>query len=921
MHKQMGAFGRRPGTEEVVCMSEGREGRNLKRREAMKKWKAVLAVFLSVVLVLQSSNIQALADVIDGDGETGREEIVLDKPTETTETSESTDEQKDTPPASEPKKEEPAEPAEPATPEEPAEKKDDSTKKDEPTQTTEPVEKAEETKPAEETEPAQTTEPSKETSSSTADKQSSPEAEAPAETPAEETDTTVTLNVEVSGAKLTYTAEDGTEQNVTPETDPKSVDVPNTFDFKFTVTPDEGQRVSSVSYGETVLNAGESGEYAVAPEDLTDGEKIVVTTEAVPAEEASTEEAPAEETPAEPETPAEGGEAVPEEETPKDTSTEGGTVDGVTTTSNDGESEDLEEGITAHSMSLRNISGQQRVKVGNSIRLDATTPDGGWHDWYREYESKWSASPEGRVRLSNAGNNGVTVTGVSQGGVTITHSWGYYTWTLFGGDKWNEVGSETYQMTVVGNATDPDDLCTVTFDTNGGSWGSRLAGTHTFYVGDALWGDENHDGNIGDISKEMGFPAREGYVFAGWDKAVDRIVSGDVKYTAQWEMEQPGKTPVYVYTRVKGDSDTSDLIINADGWYTIGVIFIDSDLLRNPDQIWDSEYGTYVTGVQFTREGLSEALTEALKSINRYPANSSIDVSGLEWHILKQADGASDYVASGSDQWHLDCFTEIERLENYTVRYVESGNESNVLAEEVTQIATIGAHVDPDDHLKSIKNYTYVGCNPEDGLTVEKDGENVLTLYYTSNKVKATVNLEDWVYGDPAATEDAKVTGGDYTEKPEFTYFSQDASGEYSVQLEGKPTNAGNYMVKASWEGTDNNDPVSATDLFEIKTRPVVASGSTSKEYDGTNIIKSAIELEIIAEEGNKSSGPIENDEISIGKIDSSCATYNSANVHQDRPLTSKAGENYGLSLIGADSSNYHLRRPQGEPLRRRARG
>ena len=94
----MGVFGRRPGTEEVVCMSEGREGRNLKRREAMKKWKAVLAVFLSVVLVLQSSNIQAFADVIVGDGESGRAEIVLDKPAEETEPSEPVDEQKDTPP-------------------------------------------------------------------------------------------------------------------------------------------------------------------------------------------------------------------------------------------------------------------------------------------------------------------------------------------------------------------------------------------------------------------------------------------------------------------------------------------------------------------------------------------------------------------------------------------------------------------------------------------------------------------------------------------------------------------------------------------------------------------------------------------------------------------------------------------------------
>lgn len=271
MHKQMGVFGRRPGTEEVVCMSEGREGRNLKRREAMKKWKAVLAVFLSVVLVLQSSNIQAFADVIVGDGESGREEIVLDKPAEETEPSEPVDEQKDTPPASEPKKEEPAEPAEPATPEEPAEKKD------EPAEKTEPVEKAEETKPAE------TTEPSKETSNSTAEEPSSPETE----------DTTATLKFDVTGATLTYN-QDG-EKNVTADTADKTAKVETTQDFKFTVTPDDGQQIASVKAvtsdgAESDVAANDNGEYTLAADNVTDGTTIKVTTEAVPELETPAEE-------------------------------------------------------------------------------------------------------------------------------------------------------------------------------------------------------------------------------------------------------------------------------------------------------------------------------------------------------------------------------------------------------------------------------------------------------------------------------------------------------------------------------------------------------------------------------------------------------------------------------------------------------
>ena len=255
-------------------MSERREGHNATRRQTMKRWKVALVAVLTIAMVMQSSNVQAIAEGIaeglagdrpvvtdtmptDGtgtDAATGAEDVTTDETAEDTTSTEAT-----TPEATTPETDETATDTE-ATEEE-------ST--DAPAAPEEVVEDTTET-------------------------------EAPAEAPAEEADTTVTLNVEISGAKLTYEAEDGTEQNVTPETDPKPVDVPNTIDFKFTVTPDEGQQVSSVSYGEAVLTADETGEYTVAAADLTDGEKIVVTTEAVPAE-----ETPAEEAPAEPEEPTE----------------------------------------------------------------------------------------------------------------------------------------------------------------------------------------------------------------------------------------------------------------------------------------------------------------------------------------------------------------------------------------------------------------------------------------------------------------------------------------------------------------------------------------------------------------------------------------------------------------------------------------
>ena len=249
-------------------MNERHEGKHLRRQEAKKRWKTILAVFLSVVLVMQSSNIQAFADVLASGGSEGRDEVVMDPAAEDTGTQ-----------------------GEVTTPEETDTADDQASSQD----------NAEQTVAETEENPVETT--AQDTEATTPDGQSDQAQSEQA--PAEETDTTVTLNVEVSAATLKYSAQDGTEKSVTSETDPKSVDVSNTLDFTFTVAPDDGQLVSSVAYAGTELTANDSGEYTIAAADLTDGEKIVVTTEAVPAEETPAEEAPAEEAPAEPEVPAE----------------------------------------------------------------------------------------------------------------------------------------------------------------------------------------------------------------------------------------------------------------------------------------------------------------------------------------------------------------------------------------------------------------------------------------------------------------------------------------------------------------------------------------------------------------------------------------------------------------------------------------
>ena len=268
-------------------MNERHEGKHLRRQEAKKRWKTILAVFLSVVLVMQSSNIQAFADVLASGGSEGRDEVVMDPAAEDTGTQ-----------------------GEVTTPEETNTADEQASSQDD----------AEQTVAETEENPVETT--AQDTEATTPDGQSDQAQSEQA--PAEETDTTVTLNVEVSAATLKYSAQDGTEKSVTSETDPKSVDVTNTHDFTFTVAPDDGQQVSSVAYAGTELTANDSGEYTIAAADLTDGEKIIVTTEAVPTEE------PAEDaTPVEPEETTEEGARTEGEDVAKVEEVADGAIDAI----------------------------------------------------------------------------------------------------------------------------------------------------------------------------------------------------------------------------------------------------------------------------------------------------------------------------------------------------------------------------------------------------------------------------------------------------------------------------------------------------------------------------------------------------------------------------------------------------------------
>ena len=541
----------------------------------------------------------------------------------------------------------------------------------------------------------------------------------------------------------------------------ENIDAPAGEELAFTAAAAEGFQISAVKQiaagVETELQADEAtGEYKVAADAVAEGLTIKVETEAVVASDETAGEAVEGEQPAaDADQPATGEEAV-----------EGAAVADVLSADN---------GISA-----QDISGAKRVAVGGVIRLSSDSPagSGGWFS--QKYEHRWTAEPSDKVRISDGSNSGATVEGLSEGRVTITHTWGYY--DLLG--RWYPAGSETYTIEVV--QADPDDLCTITFDVNGGTWNDPLNGTHAFYMGTELWPE----------GKDLSVPTRDGYVFEGWKPNVSRIVTNDATYTAQWKRVDNDLTPVYVYLQVKGD--TTGLILNSSGWYTIGVIYMPRDLVPNSNLSQDQSVNLNIQRVE-------RALNEAMGSIVRYGPNESLVVDEAEWTKLHVQSGANDYVPSGL-AWHLDGTIDASYLANLTVNYIDQDTGETLKTE--TNLFKTGTRVNPSDYTnEEFKNYTFSKVEPADAFEIRKDQQNVINVYYTKN---ADFLSYDANGGEGAmeptrgkAEEQVTVAGNGFTRTSyKFTGWNTEPEGTGKTYQPGDQYTLtdGNDVLYAQWE-------------------------------------------------------------------------------------------------------------------------
>ena len=195
-----------------------------------------------------------------------------------------------------------------------------------------------------------------------------------------------------------------------------------------------------------------------------------------------------------------------------------------------------------------------------------------------------------------------------------------------------------------------------------------------------------------------------------------------------------------------------------------------------------------------------------------------------------------------------------------------------------------------------VGSYLITFSNPTaetDNYTIKYENET-LTIG-TSQTLVATVSLGDWKYGEPEETETASVSGGvnDYAD-PTYSYKAKGADD--ATYTSEKPSNAGEYTVKATWAATPNCPEISATANFEIYKRNVTLTSATArKSYDGK---------------------PLTNDEITVG--DDGFAQGEGATYHvtgtQTEPNESFPTSNtftYELKK-GTLRSNYNITKVEG---------
>ena len=231
---------------------------------------------------------------------------------------------------------------------------------------------------------------------------------------------------------------------------------------------------------------------------------------------------------------------------------------------------------------------------------------------------------------------------------------------------------------------------------------------------------------------------------------------------------------VFLYVKVEGD--TSDLVLNNDGWYTLGYVDLDNSLtMHNRDYVgyWEKTWGAAANAYSTSGDNWNKVITALGGSnqsvlgwgtnskVTRYTKNNSIALKDVKWNQagygLVATKGATDYDGyvngtyygvNGNQYiaWHLDGYLRADEFTSYTVNYYAMVNGEPIFVKKVSRdvpVDTVIYAKDFEDETLSYDDGTYYNNgtykfdhHDKEQITAVKKGENVINLYYRDTSKK-----------------------------------------------------------------------------------------------------------------------------------------------------------------------------------------
>lgn len=161
--------------------------------------------------------------------------------------------------------------------------------------------------------------------------------------------------------------------------------------------------------------------------------------------------------------------------------------------------------------------------------------------------------------------------------------------------------------------------------------------------------------------------------------------------------------------------------------------------------------------------------------------------------------------------------------------------DGDVLSLTDAKIAETDANEDGYEKTLDASEYqasvTKDGNDITDNYTITVSGK--LIIKKAEGDFRREVNIEDWVYGETPKTATIEVKDGGALYYQTYTISYKSKNDENAEFVSEVPKDAGEYIVRADWEGDRNHKPIFAENSFEITKRSVTLYAENTVNYNG----------------------------------------------------------------------------------------